>query len=95
MDELKQELEALQARAYELENNENEDEYNDMLNDVYGDIDIAGMMYNVATILKEVDPTAYRCGHSDFNDSLLSDVNNEIADKEQEISELAQLNEIV
>ena len=85
MDELKQELEALQARAEELENNENEDEYNDMLNDVYGDIDIAGMMYSVATILKEVDPTAYRCGHTDYNDSLLSEVNDEIDAKQEEI----------
>ena len=84
MDELKQELEALQARAEELENNENEDEYNDML-DVYGDVEIAGMTYVTSHVLEEIDPIAYRCGHTDFNDSLLAEVNEEIEAKQEEI----------
>jgi len=84
MDELKQELEALQARAEELENNENEDEYNDML-DVYGDVEIAGMSYQTSRVLEEIDPTAYRTGHTDFNDSLLAEVNDEIDAKQEEI----------
>ena len=85
MDELKNELEALQARAYELENNENEEEYNEFINDTAGDVEILGMTYQPARVLEEVDPTAYRCGHTDYNDSLLSEVNDEIDAKQEEI----------
>lgn len=40
--------------------------YNDMLDDVYGLVTIAGYQYETSRVLKEVDPIAYRVGLSDY-----------------------------
>ena len=49
--------------AYEKEKSERE--YEDMLTDVYGMVNICGMEYPSGAALKELDPTAFRCGMSD------------------------------
>jgi hypothetical protein len=46
---------------YELEQ-----AYNDMLDDVYGVVTIAGYQYETSRALKEVDPIAYSVGLSDY-----------------------------
>lgn len=43
--------------------------YDDMLDEVYGDVSIAGMSYVTSYALKEVDPIAYRVGFNDWVDS--------------------------
>ena len=50
---------------YELE-----EAYNDMLNDVYGTVIIAGYEYDTSRALKEVDPIAYSVGMNDYESSL-------------------------
>jgi len=40
--------------------------YNDMLDDVYGLVTIAGYQYETSRVLKEVDPIAYRVGLADY-----------------------------
>lgn len=47
-----------------------ENDYDEMLNDCYGEIEICGMSYVASYALKEVDPTAYRCGYNDYVDSI-------------------------
>ena len=47
--------------------------YIDMLDDVYGDIQVAGYRYSTSRVLKEVDPIAYRCGLAEYIDSLVAD----------------------
>lgn len=44
--------------------------YNQMLDDVYGVITIAGMEHGTAYALREIDPIAYRTGLFDYVDSL-------------------------
>ena len=44
--------------------------YDEMLNDVYGTVIIAGYEYDTAQALKEVDPIAYRVGMNDYEASL-------------------------
>jgi hypothetical protein len=39
--------------------------YDDMLDDCYGNVTIAGFEHPTSYALKVVDPTAYRCGHDD------------------------------
>ena len=46
---------------YELE-----ERYIEMLNEVYGTVNIAGLEYDTAQALKETDPIAYRVGLSDY-----------------------------
>lgn len=47
-----------------------EDSYNDMLDDLYGEIDICGMKVWASVALKRIDPIAYRCGMNDYEDML-------------------------
>jgi hypothetical protein len=42
-----------------------EDEYEAHLNDVYGTVNVCGYEHDAGTLLKEVDPIAFRVGLSD------------------------------
>lgn len=48
-------------------------DYDAMLDDIYPECKIAGNTYSTSRALKEVDPTAYRCGFSDWLDSEMTD----------------------
>lgn len=45
-----------------------EERYDDMLDELYGDVEIAGLTYSTSRALKEIDPTAYRVGFADWED---------------------------
>ena len=47
-----------------------EQAYDEMLNDVYGTVMIAGYEYDTSRALKECDPIAYSVGLSDFESTL-------------------------
>jgi hypothetical protein len=47
--------------------------YNDFLNDCYGEVKIAGFTYDTSRALYLLDETAYRCGESEYFDSLVTD----------------------
>lgn len=54
---------------YELHNR-----YDEMLDEVYGVVSIAGLDgYTTSSLLKDADPIAYRCGFSDWIDSELGE----------------------
>lgn len=55
----------LSLTDYEIEGR-----YKEMLDDVYGEVEICGLTYDASTALFRTDPTAYRCGLSDFEDTL-------------------------
>lgn len=44
--------------------------YDEILDDCEGDVMIAGVIFSPSYILKELDPTAYRCGVLDLMDSI-------------------------
>lgn len=50
------------------------DYYDEMLDEVYGTIDICGYEYSASYALEQIDPIAYRCGMSDYADSCYDDV---------------------
>ena len=59
-------------KAYEKPLELTDDEYKDVLNDIYPDVTICGMEYSQGDILAEIDPVAFRCGKNDYevrNDS--------------------------
>ena len=43
-----------------------ESRYHDMLSEVYGTVNVCGLEYDSADLLKDCDPTAYRCGFADY-----------------------------
>ena len=47
-----------------------EEQYDDMLDDLYGPVRIGTLTYDASRVLKEVDPIAYRVGLSDYESML-------------------------
>ena len=64
---------AMGLYAEEIEEYELQAQYDELLDDVYGDVSIAGYSYNTSRTLYEIDPTAYRTGFLDWLDSEIQD----------------------
>ena len=47
------------------EKEKDEKEFEDQLNEIYGEVEICGMKFDSGYVLKELDPTAFRCALSD------------------------------
>jgi hypothetical protein len=86
VEEIQEELETAKQRLEELENCDNEDEYDEAL-DEQGTVSVGGLEFYPSKILSECDPVAYRCGHTDFNDSLITEQNELIESLEDELKD--------
>ena len=84
--ELTAQAKALQNQidGFELDPDDYADQYDEMLDEVHGDF--LGM--NASYILKETDPTAYRCGLNDFVNSLDVEDSDEYKALQEEIDQL-------
>jgi predicted nucleic acid-binding Zn-ribbon protein len=79
-----------------------DDEYDEMLDDVHGDVEICGMSYSSSRALKELDPVAYRCGKIDYesdydldNCEEYNDLKDELESLEDQLSDLeSELDEL-
>lgn len=60
-----------------------DEEYADMLNDVYEDVNICGYKYSAGDALKEVDPTAFRCGKNDHESDIQSDLEQQLENEDE------------
>lgn len=47
--------------------------YCEFLDEIYGTVKIAGLEYETSSALKEIDPTAFRCGFNDWLDAELGE----------------------
>jgi len=52
--------------VYEVEKEHNEDDFEQVLNELYGEVKICGMTFNSGYALRELDLVGFRCGMSDF-----------------------------
>jgi DNA repair exonuclease SbcCD ATPase subunit len=86
--ELKAELESKQKEAENWEVGIDDEQYDDMLDDVYGEVQIAGCSYSTSYALKKLDPTAYRCGKSDFESGMDNRDDPKYQELQEEIEEL-------
>lgn len=88
--ELAQQAKALQSQidSFELDPDDYTGQYDEMLDEVHGDF--LGM--DASYILKEMDPTAYRCGLLDYLDGLDQDEekmeNDDYAEWMEELEEI-------
>lgn len=57
---------AIIEQCEEITESEQEQRFRDMLDDAYGEVEIAGFKYSTSRALEEVDPTAFRCGMADY-----------------------------
>ena len=65
-----------------------DDEYDQMLDDVYGNVEICGMIYSSSRALKLLDPVAYRCAKNDFESDYDLDNCEEYKDLKDELEAL-------
>lgn len=94
---MNEQLEELYERKYELEmflenfdvsEYVSEDDYWEMLDEVYGDVEVCGMTFSAADALKKLDPIAYNVGYNDYIDSIDASDLFQWQDAEEEIAEL-------
>jgi hypothetical protein len=104
LEALKRELTEKEKERDNWEIEVSEKDYDNWLDDCYGDVEIAGMTSSTSYALKELDPTAYRCGKSDYEAGLdleedpdyrdliaeIDDLETDIEALESEIKELEQ-----
>lgn len=83
IDEIKEEL-----KYFELNEDDYREDYEEMLDDFYGEIDICGLSYRASYALKEADPIAYEQGLSDYVNSL------DISEDERYLGLEAELKEL-
>jgi len=59
--------------AYQKERELTDAEYEAVLDEIYGDVEICGMTFSSGHALRELDPTAFRCGKADHESALDED----------------------
>ena len=64
------------------------DQYDDMLDDIHEPINLCGIEYQASRALRELDPTAYRCGLIDYMDGI--NIKPDVTGFEEEAEELEQ-----
>ena len=83
LEELKTMLEENKER---LESFDLTKEYDEMLNECYPELFNMSPSY----ILKELDPIAYSCGLSDYEDEQRSELENDIESEEEQIKDIEE-----
>jgi len=56
--------------VYEERPELNNDEFEEILNDLYGNVSVCGWEYPSGQVLREVDPIAFECDKNDYEDGL-------------------------
>jgi predicted nucleic acid-binding Zn-ribbon protein len=96
LTEKEEELKRLNAALQEKENEQDnieldpdgyKDGYDDFIDECYPEINI-GVTFSPSYVLKNLDPTAYRCGLNDYLDSMEVKDTQEYRDIQEEIDEL-------
>lgn len=91
----KLEIKEKQAEIDSFEIEVSDSDYDDYLDEVNGEVEVCGMSYSASSVLKNVDPIAYRCGKNDYIDSLDKEDNDDyqdlISEKDNLESELEDL----
>ena len=77
-----------QQEQIELDPDDYEDQFDESLDDSIPEIEIGSLTYSPSHVLKNVDPTAYRCSLNDFVDSLDVEDSDEYKALQSEIDQL-------
>ena len=77
-----------QQEQIELDPDDFADQFDDSLDESIPEIEIGSLTYSPSHVLKNVDPTAYRCSLNDFVDSLDVEDSDEYKALQEEIDQL-------
>jgi hypothetical protein len=58
------------------------DEYQEFLNEIHGDVTICGMTYGQGDALEALDPVAFRCGLGDYESEIQSELEEAIENED-------------
>ena len=90
-----QQIEDKQKEIDHFEYTCTDEDYDNFLDDVYGDVQVCSMEYSTSQALKLLDPVAYRCGKSDFESNYdlddceeYNDLKDELESLEDQLSDL-------
>ena len=92
IEEIRSEIKALENTDINELIEDMEDRYSDMLDECFPEVKIGYCSFNPSRIMRELDPTAFRCGVNDYADSLASDIQN-LPEWECIESQIYELNE--
>lgn len=70
-----------QFNGYDVEGGEvtlSDDEYVEILNDIYGEVSVCGYMYSSGNILIDQDPCAFRCGKADYESGIQTELEEQL-----------------
>ena len=67
-----------ECAEYIVENGINEAEYDEMLDECYGEVKIWGISYSSSLVLYKLDEVAYYCGLNDYRSRQQSDIEYEL-----------------
>ena len=59
------------------------DEYQEFLNEAFGDVTICGMTYGQGDALEALDPVAFRCGLGDYESEIQSELEDAIDNEDE------------
>lgn len=65
--------------------------YVEMLDDIYGDVEVCGMTYSAGRALKAIDPVAFRVGLGDYESQIQAELEEAIENEDD--SEIEWLDE--
>lgn len=75
---------------FEIDEDKYDENYDEGLDEIYGEIMIGNISFLPSRILKELDPIAYRCGFSDYIDSLDIEDDEEYQELQTELEEVKE-----
>ena len=55
-----------------------ENEYKEYLNDIYGSVTVCGLEFDQGDLLEDADPVAFRCGKSDYESQIQSELEDQL-----------------
>lgn len=58
------------------------EEWRDILNEMYGTVEVCGMTFGKGDLLEDADPTAFRCGKSDYENQLTSELESQLENED-------------
>ncbi len=90
IDEIQEEIDDLAETIEELESKLTEDAYDELLDEIYGDIDVCGVDVSASQVLYDVDPTRYNVGRSDYRSEYEPDLGTAVEEMEKLETELEE-----
>ena len=88
IENLELNISELKADIDSFEYSMTESEFDDYLDEFYGEVEVCGMTYSASYALKECDPVAYRCMKSDYEGNFDLDDCVEYTDMVEELDSL-------